>query len=277
MAPFVPGQPVGLINSGNNCWINASLQLLANVPGYQARLRQIPFFAQFFNNYADAERNQQKVAPNIDTHELRLFLNSETSGQINGDRLKEDAAQIFEYLFEGPNALYSFEQQVCGKVSPSPREPMIKIQLGLQQNRPNFQQLFYHYFDHQSEIGQRIQLFFQQAPNDLLIQMERFYQFRPPGGTFQQGKINDLIDIPERIDVPPQFIRTNESAQYTCDAFLIHRGQMSDGGHFFAYTKRNGIWWYCSDTYVYEVPEDQALNEMKSGYIFHFAKVNSSS
>src|SRR5579862_3758691 len=47
--PFIADQPVGLSNGGNNCWLNSSLQLLANSPSLHPRLRQIPEFSQFLD------------------------------------------------------------------------------------------------------------------------------------------------------------------------------------------------------------------------------------
>lgn len=54
--PFVQGQPVGLRNSGGNCWLNSGLQMLANVPFLAGRMRQIPEFTTFLNSYRAAQR-----------------------------------------------------------------------------------------------------------------------------------------------------------------------------------------------------------------------------
>jgi ubiquitin C-terminal hydrolase len=150
---------------------------------------------------------------------------------------------------------------------------MIQIDPGPQLGRPDFQQLFNSYFDYQTDLGQRVQLFFRQAPNDLLIQIKRFERYQDAAGNFQLRKIDDPIAIPERFAVPNQIVRTNEAPQYQCDAFLIHRGGSLDGGHYVAYVKRGDTWWYSSDTVVYEVSASQALEEMKYSYICHFAKV----
>lgn len=272
--PFVPGQPVGLINSGQNCWLNASLQLLANVPAYHARLRQIPAFAQFLDNYATEGRNYQKVARTIDSHAIRQILSHETGGQIEQGHLQTDAAQAFECLFEGPNALYTLEQQINGGLPTQQREPMIQIVPGLQTPRPAFQQLFNSYFDHLTDNGHRKQLFFPRSPDDLLIHVQRFYQYVDDNRNLQQGKILDAIDIPERIDVPNQFVRSNEAGQYEPDAFLIHYGSSLNSGHFVAYIKKGGTWWYCSDTAVYEVSAAEAFAAGKYCTICHCSQVS---
>jgi ubiquitin C-terminal hydrolase len=269
--PFATGQPVGLDNSGNNCWVNSGLQLLVNSPAFHRRMRQIPEFAQFLDAYIAAEGNYQKVAGNIDTQAIRQFLSRETSGTISAEAHQEDAAQLFEYLFQGPNALYQFDQQINGGIANQRREPL--IQIGLDPGS-NFQGLFDNFFDYRTDIGQHIQLFFPRAPDDLLIQAKRFYQrIDPVTGVLQQGKINDPIEMTERLTLPNRFVRTGESREYLCDGFSVHRGTGQNVGHYISYLKKGNTWWYCSDTSVYEVSTPQALDAMKNGYIFHFAKI----
>jgi ubiquitin C-terminal hydrolase len=270
--PFVPGQPVGLINSGNNCWLNSSLQLLVNSPSFHRRMRQIPEFSQFLDAYITARGDYQKVAKNIDTHAIRQFLSRETAGQITDGHVQEDATQFFEYLFEGPNAIYQLEQQIDGAIPVARREPMIQIDLS-PSPRPNLQQLFNGYFDCRSNIGQHIQLFFQRAPDDLLIQAKRFYQqVDPISGALLQGKINDRLDVSERLTLSDRFVRSRESQEYFCDGFSIHHGASQDGGHYTSYIKVQNTWWHCSDSTVCEVPARQALDAMSDGYIFHYSR-----
>lgn len=274
--PFVPGQPIGLINSGNNCWLNSGLQLLIHSPSFHRRLRQIPEFSQFLDNYTAAQTSYQKVASSIDTHAIRQFLSRKTAGQITADHTQEDAAQLFEYLFQGPNAIHQFEQQCDGGAPEVRREPMIQIDLN-PNLRPHFQQLFNDYFDYRSHIGQHIQLFFQRAPDDLLIQAKRFYQqIDPTSGVLVQGKIDDRLDVPEKLTLPDRFVRSRQSQDYLCDGFTVHNGASHDGGHYTCYLKVQNVWWYLSDSTVYEVPARQALEAMAGGYIFHYSKQNPS-
>ncbi len=270
--PFVPGQPVGLINSGNNCWLNSSLQLLVNSPSFHRRMRQIPEFSQFLDAYTTTRSGYQKVASNIDTHAIRQFLSRETAGQITTSHTQEDSAQLFEFLFQGPNAIYQFEQRLDGGVPALRREPMIQIDLS-PHPLPNFQQLFNNYFDYRSNIGQHIQLFLEQAPDDLLIQAKRFYQqIDPTSGALLQGKINDRLDVSPRLNFPDRFVRSRQAQEYICDGFTIHYGASQDIGHYTCYLKVGNAWWYLSDSNVYEVPERQAFEAMADGYIFHYSK-----
>jgi hypothetical protein len=271
--PFVPGQPVGLVNGGNNCWLNSSLQLMANIPAAHHRMRQIPQLAQFLDAYEANRNNYQKVGQNIDTHAIRQFVSRETGGVISDGSRQEDAAEFFDYVFQGPNALYQLDHQVNGVVRGAYHQSLLHIGLGTQP-RPSFQQLFNSYFDDRAENGARIQFFFQRPPNDLLVSAKRFYgQIDSSGNNhIQTGKIGDAIDVPERLALSNQFVRVGGGSEYVCDAFSVHNGSSLESGHYICYVKRQNTWWYCSDTRVYEVSAGTALRAMKYGYIFHYAK-----
>ncbi len=267
--PFVPGQPVGLMNSAYNCWVNSGLQMLANVPAFEPRMRQVPVLSQFLDAYKDARAGYHKVAPNFDSQQVRQFLSSETRGVINNScYAQEDASELFEYLFQGPNALYRFDHLLNGAPATARHEPMIQLDIQRVNPLPGFGQLFNGFFDHMTDIGQRQQLFFQNSPNDLLIQLKRFY--RDPDGTL--GKINDPIEAPDTIQLPAALVRTGEGATYQCDAFLVHHGTTQHGGHYVSYIKVGNAWWLCSDSSVIEVSATDALSAMKQSYILHYAK-----
>ncbi len=265
---FVPGQPIGLTNGGNNCWLNSGLQMLANIPTFEQRMRQIPVFSQFLDGYKASRDGHHKIAPNIDTHLIRQYLSQETRGDIPSEKVQHDAAELFNFLFSGTNGLYRLEQVLDHAPSANDPQPMIQLGIPRDGSIPNFQQLFHGFFDERTDRGQRKQLFFQSPPNDLLIQLKRFY--RDPNGT--QGKYNDLIQAPETLELPNSFVRSGQSAAYHCDAFLVHLGPSLDGGHYVAYVKVGNAWWYCSDSSVHEVSRGQAHSAMGQSYIMHYAK-----
>jgi hypothetical protein len=266
--PFVAGQPVGLNNNGNNCWLNSGLQILAHIPAFEARMRQIPEFAQFLDSYRAARAASQKVSPIIDSHQIRQHLSTQTRGGVDAGHVQEDAAQLFEYLFEGQDhALYRFEHQLNGLAAVPRSEPMIQLDIEGGRPIPAFPQLFNSFFNHTTDRGQFQELFFPSAPNDLLIQIKRFYRDRD--GT--QGKINDPIEVPLTFRPPNSCVR-GESASYECNAFLIHHGQSQDGGHYVAYVKIGNVWWYCADSRVIEVSAKEAQDAVKESYILHYAR-----
>jgi hypothetical protein len=267
----VPGQPVGLCNNGNNCWLNAALQLLVHVPNFHYRMQQIPVLAQFVSAYTTAREGCQKVA-SVDTQGVRQWLSTETRGRICLNPTQEDAAELFEHLFQGQGTLYDFYRTNNGTVTDPRSEPFIKIDLAHHRTSPStFQNLFAYYFDSYSTDGQHIQLSFFHPPDDILLQFERFYQC-PDSPVLKLGKVNDLLDVPEGFTVPQQFVYTRESPSYQCDAFLVHVGQDLSAGHYIAYIKVGNTWWYCSDANVYPISAEDAAEARKKSYIVHFSK-----
>jgi hypothetical protein len=266
--PFISGQPVGIYNTGNNCWLNAGLQLLANTPGFEARISRIPIFAQFLSSYKEARAGHQKVSSKIDSHQIRQYLNRETRGSIDQGHVQQDTSELFEYLFNGTNSLYEFCHFLDGVPVRNRREPLIQIEIPRGKPLPSFGQLWNGFFDYRTDRGQRSRIFFEQPPHDLLIQLKRFYRDRD--GT--EGKLTDAIEVPELIQLPSSLIRTAQPSAYCCDAFLLHHGDDPSGGHYVAYIKVNGIWWHCSDSTVTEVSKSVAMNRMKQSYILHYAK-----
>lgn len=267
--PFVPGQPVGLSNSGGNCWLNSGLQMLDHIPCLARRMRQIPGFVAFLTSYRAACQGSYKIAPDIDTHLLRQILNRETGGQVAQGHSQEDAALLFECLFQGSHSLHTFDHQLNGLPAAVRNEPLMQLNLREGSALLSFDRSLSLFFDHPTDMGQRQQLFVQRAPNDLLIQFNRFY--RDPDGT--SGKINDSIDVPIRLQFPSRFIRTGENSNYECDSFLCHHGIGLNGGHYVSYIKKEGGWWYCSDSCVMKVSTEQAVSAMKQSYIVHYSKI----
>lgn len=278
MKPFVIGQPIGLRNQGNDCWLNSSLQLLVNSPAFHGRMRQFPELSRFLDTYAGAESGLSKVA-SIDTHALRQDLSRLSGGHISSGATQEDAAQFFEFLFEGLNAPFVFDQRTNGGLPIVRREPMISVSLD-GNPLPSFQQLFNNYFNYQDDLSRNLRLTLARPPEDLIVQAKRFYQYRETSSSasatapvIRDGKINDDLDISERLTLSGQCVRNNQSANYDCDAFTIHNGTSQHGGHYTCYVKRQNVWWYCSDSTVYEVSASEALAAMKRGYIFHYKKI----
>ena len=268
--PFVPGQPIGLINKGNNCWLNAGLQMLLNSPALSQRIQHVPNLAQFQARYEAERQAHQKTARQLDSQTIREDLNR-SGVEVSSGYHQEDAAQLFEHIFTG---LHTLHQQVGSNAAAVRRESMIQIGLA-HSPRTCFQELFNYYFNYLADDGRHTQLRFQIAPNDLMIHAQRFFQCQgTSAGGFVAKKIGDDLDISEKLTLPAGFILSGGNSEYCCHSFLVHYGAGLDtGGHYVAYVKRGENWWCCDDSVTYEVSAQAALAAMKQGYIFHYRKV----
>lgn len=264
--PRLPGEPIGFRNDGNDCWLNAGLQLLAHAPALEKRIRAIPIIEQFL----DAHRGPTPEPQKISSHRIREYLNREAGVPIDPGVAQEDAAVLFETLFEGSNALYEFELVKGGEPSStSRREPMIQFDLDKGETAPSFKTLFDRFFSYSDDLGQTVELFFRDQPNELLIQLKRFFQLRDG----ERGKIDTSIEVPETVELPPERIHAGKKASYVIDGFLVHEGKTSSSGHYVSYIKGGGRWWRCSDSMVKQVTEPQMKDALKTSYILHFSKV----
>lgn len=277
--PFVPGQASGIINPiAANCWLSASLQLLQNSPNLHRRMRQIPQMAAFLDQYNHATVNHLKFLPNFDTQVLRQALSQDARDLIQSASSQEDAAVLFEVLFQGVNSLYQFDQRINGRLSAETRlEPMISLKLG-QEPRPAFQQLFGQFFNSVDDLGRQMQLTFQREPNDLLIQLTRFVQdVNRDTGTYTRDKIRDNIDVPMQMAIPRHLVRGGQGSNYVCDGFLVHLGSSVDNGHYVSYVKKilpggRESWWYCADSRTYEVSLSTVERQIQKAYIVHYSR-----
>ncbi len=272
---YAPGQPIGLINSGNNCWANASMQLLLNSPNLLASpaAQRIPEVQQIARAYAVARGAQERVVRGVNGQLIRNAL--QTVGRAPLGSVQEDAAKVFEYLFEDPHSLYQLQMTIAGAPAHRPRaEHMLCFELG-QNSRQPFNILMFNYFNYQDDLGRVINLQFPTAPNDLLIQFKRFYQHR--NATANQTifrKNGDRIPAPSNFALGEWYSQDAQGANYECDGFIIHIGASLSLGHYVAFIKDpDDTWWICNDRYVRPITLEYAQMRMSEGYIYHYRKV----
>jgi hypothetical protein len=71
------------------------------------------------------------------------------------------------------------------------------------------------------------------------------------------NKINRKVDYPTQLSVPEyrhdkQHKETRSEAIYNLSAVIVHEGNQISSGHYICYVKRNGRWFYTSDTVIKE-------------------------
>ncbi len=275
LPPYVPKQPVGLINFGNNCWANASMQLLLRAPDVLSSpaAQRIPEVQQLAQMYAAAQGAQERVLRGADSRLIRSAL--QAVGRAHAGSVQEDPAQFFEYLFECPHSLYRMEMTIAGAPADQPRvEPMISFEIS-QHGGDRFDSLLFNYFNYQVDGSRAINLQFQTAPNDLFIQMKRFYQYQDVSrNQTVSGRNGNPISVPLRFTLHDRYSRDAQAANYECDGFIVQLGNSLDLGHYVAFIKNaDNTWWVCDDSAVYPIAPEIALNWMAIGYIYHYRKV----
>jgi hypothetical protein len=292
-------RPLGFPNTGNSCWFNSCLQLLIHVPAFQARISLLPVFEQFFTVYDTLRKNLQTVLPANNFYQIRQFLSDETKGRLSTSSVQYDSAEVLNVLLvernkPGEKYIPGFDHQLAQVRKPislagkpvnakdKPEEhrlpPIETIQINFRsENREeSLQDLFGQKFvaedrDRGNGQVQEFQDFFLQPPDDILIQAVRFLGTNRPNDPMRKNFTK--LQNPHELKVTgAMVIGGSQGANYVCDAFVVHNGGYG-GGHYVAYVKIGNEWWYTSDGTVNQVTEAEALNAMKDGYIFHYAKV----
>lgn len=273
--PFIPGQPVGLVNSQYNCFINTFLQCIVHIPALRQRAQRVPQLAQFIQYY----RNLQGQAENrevINARGLNAFLTRIIQGRgRNGEhelrRGQGDVNTLFEWLLEADlqshtDSFYQFQTvrtlRTGKQLNPTQtQEDLIRLQLNALPQLEPFSVLFNHYLDNRTDRGERRQFKFIALPETLAICLER--------GKMENGHryiIRDpVLGIDTGLDLLPDMVLGGHGTHYDCEAFIIQSGSFV-GGHYVACIKKDERWYYCNDRQVYEICEEKAHELMKDCY-----------
>jgi len=268
---FVPGQPVGINNGGNNCWANSDLQLVLNNPELEAKFSNHPAFTHIFTEYRRTQAARSTICGNLTGKEARAHLVS-LGAPVGGGCSQEDAAIAFETMLGSHNGLpfYSFRQSVNGRAPIEHREPMIALPM---ESGATFQQLFDAFFFYVAAEGDSVRKQFNTAPQTLVVQLRRFTHQRTATGDFVSVKNNTERDIPLTLTVSRDKSIDRREATYECNGFNVHLGTSLAGGHYVAYVKKPDGWWYCSDSNVRKAPLHEVEAEKRQAYVCTYRRV----
>ncbi len=288
---FVEGQPVGIVNRSNNCWAISMMQLILHTPslceeienGEGFRDDQFQPLRDFIAAYRASCGNQEFVSAEAKAQNIRECLHVLNNHFSRNGRRQEDAGEaILQILGRLPNGR-SVSNQILETRSNGGRQErfdsIICLDLPGHRNAP-FEELFPLAFQGSAndlvsgaEITSRM-IFRDGAPNEMMVQINRFTNQVTPRGGFRSVKLNEAVAIPDVFDLPDDVLPDGaEEASYECDGFIEHRGASSQYGHYVTYVKKEGIWWRCNDETVTAVPEEIVKRAKGKGYIYHFSKV----
>lgn len=267
--PFVTNQPIGITNGGNNCWANSTLQIVLNNPELEAKFSSDPAFRDIFIKYRAAQSAKTHVCSSLTGREVRDRLIAR-GVEIGSGASQEDSSVPFEEMLGASNgaSFYSLTQTRDGRASSAVLEPMISLELDLDFD-DSFSQLFNTHFRYRHDGSDFIRKF-QTAPQTLLVHLKRFAIDSASGAAV---KINRAYDVPLETTLTADKSVDNREARYHCNGFIQHLGSTLNGGHYVAYIRREGKWWYCSDSYVREAGQEAVEAARKNAYIFSYTRV----
>lgn len=274
VARFVSGQPVGLKNSGNNCWINAGLQLIINSPDLLERARaqeEVKLFLDRYHTVLATQEDRQR-GEEIDLgRELRRWVR-QYNPFVGQERVtsQEDPSELLEVLFEGVNSPHAGLVQSTRNVSNrESRDTLLSIDIrAVVDGDSTFQRAFDEFFHRRTDRGVYQSFsFFGGPPLGLTVKAARFDANRRKIAGGLPG-CDQLVLSGANIQVDD-----HPDVNYSCDGFIVHKGNTLLGGHYIAYVLKGGQWWCCNDSRISLVSNHEAVRVMeKEGYIFHYSQ-----
>lgn len=290
-------KPAGLPNSGNNCFANATLQLLLHDPEMRKAVEHAP----------DSVKNvvSSYGSTSVQSGQLRALL-----GETEVDGQQHDPAELLTKFFDsleqpsftGPKTLFYREQK--GKTEATKTRTISQeikpiLQVPLSPNKP-FLSLLEESLE-STQVADGVELNettrFIEAPSRLTVQLNRFTYdgtakkiTTPVEGLFSFTLPSKYV-VENRAELPESEkpLRGNEAKafadehmsqnhahrageQYELEFFISHLGNSVNSGHYISYARKKGQWFCMNDSSVTAISREEAEKAAKSAYIFRYAK-----
>jgi len=302
-SPLVPaifkGSPPpfkGIENlGGNDCWINATMQLLLHIPAFANRIQDADSGFRLWGSHPlekvfSAFKGYHKKEE-INSQELRKMLDDAGVTSSSDTSTQDDPIRFLDFFMK--NAGYQLPilyQKIInmkeGKITEppletntDPRNPLrfFDITPYLDLKKPSLKESLNLYFSKvdllPSGTQRSIIHFMKQPPNDFGVSIPQADDsgFGTGMRDFTGGNKSEVrVDVPFHLNLSPSQI--GESAEYACDGFLYHSGKNARSGHWVAVIKKEGRWWLASDSSVTGISEAKALDLAKRAGFVHYSK-----
>ncbi len=280
--------PTGIRRLGQNCGLNALGQLFAgawriasNIDPQSdlGKLIQSIYAAQVGNtavNLSFGINLRGWIGANLSdgaATDWKTEGNSLNTKQIDVlaplHQMLEEADVGFELISTMKVGGYELEEEKERKP-----EKHSSIQLQLSTGELNFERLLTSFFINNVEDGREKHSQFIKAPDDLIIEAQRFFQVPMESGEFIPAKEeSDLKNVPTRFTLPSKYTVNNENSDYKLTGCIIHSGTLG-GGHYTCLRRVGDTWYHINDSKVIEVKGGELSAMIAQGYVYHYEKIS---
>lgn len=302
-APPVLDLPPSLGNSDLRCYINAPLQVILTLPSIVERI--IQHQAKTDNPFADDFRAKLKNAvtkkTTSDVTALRDALFRLADWKELDPKLQYDANDFLIKVLEVIGWNTQVHGIVEGKTTMKVNREPVKVRKELRIPPENsfsmpidscssFQQVVDNYFSWEKlEEGTKIEIskdylpvqqWYKQvtisgtANEYIMVHLKRYKQIKP--GSSVTEKDFSKIQFPkdsERIRVPCFDGNERKEVKYEIAAYILHKGEDRDGGHYVSYvkTKHNG-WYFVNDSRCKQQDPHVPYKDGEDDYVYTTSK-----
>ena len=267
----ITGQPIGLINRGNTCFLNAAIQYLRNIPQYTQTVCMIPTLHTVQQGMFKAEQNKQAVSQEAHTGAVREWLKTVSTHSLGGGQ--DDPSILLEYVLKQlfaplPITKYVYHfNPLTAPTTPAEKQYLLTVPL----TSSNFSQEFNQLFWDESVANMNLIQQFITAPAEFSIRLARFDN--------NLHKVGTHMDFPEQLTLEEEKHLSGTSAVYDYDAFIEHEGNSMIGGHYVAYVKTmidgRETFWKCDDSRVTSITQKEFRVKMGDAFWIHVTKTPS--
>lgn len=273
--------PQGIKRLGQNCWINATLQLLMSSKTFQEWIEQqadeksnLYPLHRFFKIYT------QQIKGELDSQKIREMITAQQSDISCDKNTQQDANTALSHILsfypeEKKGQLQKISTYKPDKTTTiNERSALLSVAIT---DSASLQEMLESHFSetpHDQHITEkdsngtetkyqavRVETSYVTAPPELWIQIKRF-----KNKDKKVSKDEREIDIPDKITVP---LANGSKASYKLTGHINHKGDL-DSGHYKAYIQAEDKLYCCNDEQVDITPDAEREAARSQAYLLHY-------
>jgi len=289
-------QPIGIVNNGGNCWINASLQLLFNVPAYRKMMENLsaksnslvqrvmsnsgllPLISAF-ETYKKEEQGTISASSkqSVDSQTIRQWLHTQDPSISLDIDVQDDPLHMLSPVLK--KAGHRLPTEISKEITRQGTDVSINSQrtspyyfdlaFDLDGGENNLTDALNHHFNYTEQlptagIRQTIR-FLEKTPDEFSVVLE----------SAAETSAKVVRKVEGAMEVSLTATQVGKDAHYVPDGFITHEGDTRNWGHYVAYLYKDGSWWEASDFSVRKISLKEAAEKLSTARFIHYQRASS--
>lgn len=258
--------PIGIMNSGNDCYFNIAVQLIMNTPAYLKAAKEIgeknSFYKALIEDYQKLQENYQKHHTNhtgLPTGEGSSYRKFRTDlADRNRNLIKNQVLEFPPGLPGNPNHVINcfFKDMETYQIS----SPLLHKRIDLE-NLESYEvdgPELYAYDDGETSLEEGIEK--QYLTYTKFYEIPKYFLFFQCGLN-PTGNIHKFTHFTLSQKLFDGISKSPHKNSYHSTYFSARFGNLSSG-HFMCYLKVNQVWYKVDDNYIHPMQEKRVLKDL---------------